>query len=221
MAKFDGGLAIRQLAQELDARLAQLEAYPIEAELAAEGDLAALLKLALKNEVEASEIAACWMPTTAELDVKLGFARQVGDEARHYRLIADRLEAMGVPLHGFDPLAQGYTPLFEALRKLESTVERLAAGQFTREAIAVRRNAMFIAFLDRHGHGEVAAIYREQIQPDEQHHHELGLRGLGRLVDSPEKLARARAAMEITLSIAGEMKKAAQKRMGVKTVPGC
>ena len=221
MAKFDGGLAIRQLAQELDARLAQLEAYPIEAELAAEGDLAALLKLALKNEVEASEIAACWMPTTADLEVKLGFARQVGDEARHYRLIADRLEAMGVSLHGFDPLAQGYTPLFEALRKLETTVERLAAGQFTREAIAVRRNAMFIAYLERHGQGEVAAIYREQIQPDEQHHHELGLRGLTRLVDSPERLARARAAMELTLSIAGEMKKAAQQRMGVKTVPGC
>jgi rubrerythrin len=128
---------------------------------------------------------------------------------------------MGVSLEGFDPLAQGYSPLFQALQKLPSTIERLAAGQFTREAIAVRRNAMFIRYLERNGHAEVARLYQDQIQPDESHHHQLGLRGLERLIDSPEKLALARQAMALTLSIASEMKKAAQQRTGVRSVPGC
>jgi hypothetical protein len=128
---------------------------------------------------------------------------------------------MGVSLEGFDPLAQGYSPLFQALQKLPSTIERLAAGQFTREAIAVRRNAMFIRYLELNGHAEVARLYQDQIQPDESHHHKLGLRGLERLIDSPEKLALARQAMALTLSIASEMKKAAQQRTGVRSVPGC
>jgi hypothetical protein len=221
MATFDGRAAVRELKRELDARLEVLETFPIEAELAQEGDLPTLLKIALKNEVEASEIAAVWMPSTPETDIKLGFARQVGDEARHYRLIADYLAASGVDLDGFDPLAGGYSPLFQALRKLETTVERLSAGQFTREAIAVRRNEMFIAYLERHRHHDVAHIYRESIQPDEGHHHQLGVSGLERLVTGAAELARARAAMELTLSIADEMKKAARQRTGAKTLPGC
>ena len=50
------------------------------------------LKMALKNELEASEIAAVWIPTTPEVEVKLALARQVGDEAKHYRLIEEHLD---------------------------------------------------------------------------------------------------------------------------------
>jgi hypothetical protein len=221
MPAFDAKEAVRALKRELDERLQVLEAYPIEAELAEEGDLPTLLKIALKNEAEASEIAAVWIPSTPETDIKLGFARQVGDEARHYRLIADYLAGSGVALDGFDPLAGGYSPLFQALRGLESTIERLSAGQFTREAIAVRRNEMFIAYLERHRHHDVAHLYRESIQPDEGHHHQLGVAGLERLLRDEGDLAKARAAMELTLSIADEMKKAARKRTGAKTLPGC
>ena len=65
-----------------------------------EGDLNVLnlLKVALKNEIEATEIAARWLVTTDDIPVKLAFARQVGDEAKHYRMIAERLRALG-----FDP----------------------------------------------------------------------------------------------------------------------
>jgi hypothetical protein len=216
-----GREAVKALAAELEARLAVLEAYSIAQELEEEGDLPTLLRIALKNEVEASEIAACWIPSTPELAIKLGFARQVGDEARHYRLIQELLAGRGVSLEGFHPLAGGYSPLFRALQKLENTVERLSAGQFTREAIAVRRNAMFIDYLERHGHRDVAALYREQIQPDELHHHRLGLHGLERLIADAPGLERARRAMELTLSIADEMKKAARQKVGVKTLPGC
>ena len=221
MAPFDSKAEVHALQHELDERLHVLEGYPIEAELAEQGDLPTLLKIALRNEVEASEIAALWMPSTPETDIKLGFARQVGDEARHYRLIAEYLQSTGVALEGFDPLAGGYSPLFRALSGLPSTVERLSAGQFTREAIAVRRNAMFIAYLERHGHQDVAQIYRSAIQPDEEHHHQLGVNGLLRYLRDEQDLARVRAAMEMTLSIADEMKQAARKRTGAKTLPGC
>jgi len=103
-------------------------------------DITALLRVALKNELEAAEIAAVWLADTPELDVKLALARQCGDEAKHYRLIAERLEKLGVDTSGIDPRSNGYSPLFKYLSSLHTTIERIAAGQFTREGIAVARN---------------------------------------------------------------------------------
>ena len=82
-----------------------------------EGDLnvVSLLKVALKNEIEATEIAARWLVTTDAVDVKLALARQVGDEAKHYRMIAERLRALGVDARSFNPLAKGGGPLFQYL----------------------------------------------------------------------------------------------------------
>src|SRR5215831_3720997 len=89
-----------------------------------------LLKLALRNEYEAADLAAAWMSDTRELDAKLALARQCGDEAKHYRWIEERLTSMGVDLADFDPAAPGPSPLLTHLRGLERTVERAAAGQF-------------------------------------------------------------------------------------------
>src|SRR5258706_14922151 len=73
------------------------------------------LKMALKNELEASEIAAVWIPTTPEVEVKLALARQVGDEAKHYKLIEDHLRKMGTHLSTFNPAEGGYRPMFQLL----------------------------------------------------------------------------------------------------------
>src|SRR5690349_20077743 len=67
----------------------------------------ALLRLALKNELEASEIAVLWMPAETDVEVKLALARQCGDEAKNYRLIQDRLAALGADLAGWSPLQDG------------------------------------------------------------------------------------------------------------------
>src|SRR6195256_6480824 len=123
-----------------------------------------LLKVALKNELEATEIAARWLVTTDDVDVKLALAPQAGDEAKHYRMIADRLRALGFDARSFDPLAKGYGPLFQYLDTLTTTVERVAAGQFTREAIAVVKNRQFIEFCDRAGDKVTATLYREIIE---------------------------------------------------------
>ena len=188
-----------------------------------DGDLTVvnLLKVALKNEVEATEIAARWLVTTPELDVKLALARQVGDEARHYRLIADRLSALGVDLTGFDPLAKGYGPLFQYLDGLTTTVERVAAGQFTREAIAVVKNRQFIDFCAHAGDLETAALYRDVIEPDERHHHELGRRLLRRLATTDAAQAAAREAARRTLELAEELQAKALATAGIHHAPGC
>ena len=188
-----------------------------------EGDLNVLnlLKVALKNEIEATEIAARWLVTTDDVVVKLAFARQVGDEAKHYRMIADRLRALGFDPAGFDPLAKGYGSLFTYLTTLESTVERVAAGQFTREAIAVVKNRQFIEFCEHAGDRETATMYRDVIEPDERYHHELGRSLLLRLATTPEAQAAATAAARRTLALAEELQQAALSTAGIHHAPGC
>ncbi len=180
-----------------------------------------LLRLALKNELEATEIAALWISTTAELDVKLAFARQVGDEARHYRLISDRLRQLGVNAQEIDPLESGYSPLFEYLKQLQSTIARVAAAQFTREGIAIVRNERFIEFCQAVGDHETAALYLEQIQPDEQHHHELGKRLLTRYALTADEQQMARQAARRTLELAEEIQEMARLKSGICRAPGC
>src|SRR5688572_15031624 len=159
------------------------------------------LKMALKNELEASELAATWMPTTPEVEIKLALARQVGDEAKHYRLIQEHLESMGVDLSGFNP-AEGYGPMFQLLVGFKSTVERIGAAQFTRESLALKKNEQFIEFCEAAGDHKTAQLYREQIQPDEEWHVRLGRQVLEKYADTAELQSQARKAVEAVLDLA-------------------
>ncbi len=179
-----------------------------------------LLKLALKNELEATEIAAFWLGDTAELDVKMALARQCGDEARHFKLINERLAALAIDTTGLDPRTGGYTPLFAYLKALPTTVERVAAGQFTREALALVRNEAFIDFCEASGDATTASLYRDIIQPDEKHHHELGRKLLERYAVTPDVQDKARAASAHVLEMAEEMTEIARLK-GVVCAPGC
>jgi len=184
-------------------------------------DVLAMLRIALRNELEASELAAYWMPSTSELDVKLALARQVGDEAKHYNLLAKRFSELGGDLNSFDPREGGYSPLFQYLTGLSSSVERLAAGQFTREAIAQRRNEMFIDYLRKVGDNDTAQLYDQIIQPDEEHHHQLGRRMLLKYAVTPEIQEAARRSCEKTLEIAEKLREKAIQKTGVYQIPGC
>jgi hypothetical protein len=180
-----------------------------------------LLKVALKNEVEATEIAARWLVATSDVFVKMAFARQAGDEAKHYRMIAERLRKLGFDPTTIDPLASGFGPLFKYLDGLTTTVERVAAGQFTREAIAVVKNRQFIEFCERAGDADTAALYRDVIEPDERYHHELGRSLLLRLAVTPETQAAAARASKRTLELAEELQKKALATAGIHHAPGC
>jgi uncharacterized ferritin-like protein (DUF455 family) len=213
---------IRQLAGENQRRLGLLApADTLKPEVEGDLNVLNLLKVALRNEIEATEIAARWLVTTDDVDVKLALARQVGDEAKHYRMIADRLRGLGFDARSFDPLAKGYGPLFQYLDTLKSTVERVAAGQFTREAIAVVKNRQFIEFCEHAGDRETAAMYRDVIEPDERYHHELGRTLLLRLATTEEAQAAATTAARRTLELADELQKKALATAGIHHAPGC
>jgi uncharacterized ferritin-like protein (DUF455 family) len=175
--------------------------------------------LALKNELEATECAAAFIPTTPEIDVKLALARQAGDEAKHFRLIEKRLGELGADASKFEPGAR--SPLLEHLTSLTTTVERVAAAQFTREALAVVRNGEFIRFCEDKDDGATAALYRDIIQPDEEHHHALGRALLTRLAVTDDAQQSARRASLRTLELAEELQEIARLKMGVSRAPGC
>jgi len=212
---------VAALAADNGARLERLAVKSAAGDAAETLTVPKLLRLALRNELEAAELAAAWMTDTPELDAKLALARQCGDEAKHYRWIEERLAELGDHLEGFDPAAPGPSPLLTYLRGLRGTVERAAAGQFTREAIAVVRNDVFADFCAERGDEKTAQLYRERIQPDEQHHHELGRRLLLRYATTPEAQAAARAAAGRTLEVAEEIQELARLRAGVSRAPGC
>src|SRR5712691_6736729 len=213
---------VAQLDGENQRRLSRLApADTLKPEVEGDLNVLNLLKVALRNELEATEIAARWLVTTDAVDVKLALARQVGDEAKHYRLISERLRALGGDARSFNPLAKGYGPLFQYLDTLTSTVERVAAGQFTREAIAVVKNRQFIEFCERAGDKATAALYKDIIEPDERYHHELGRSLLLRFATTAEAQEEARRAAARTLSLAEELQTAALKTAGIHHAPGC
>jgi len=184
----------------------------------APGDATQLLQIALANEINVSELAAAWMPSTRELDVKLAFARQAGDEAGHFQLVADRLTALGFDVASF---AQPDNPLFQYLRGLTTTVERIAAGLFTLESIAYAVNENFMALCDQRGDAETVRIYREYIQPDEHAHQQLGQRLLAKYATTPELQQVARDTVSRLLEIAGATRASAAARLGTACFPGC
>ncbi|MFO0760306.1 MAG: ferritin-like domain-containing protein [Byssovorax sp.] len=205
----------------VEERLAAIGEAAACAEPAAEVGIPALLAVALKKELEASEEAALWLVGEDDVEVKLALARQCGDEAKHYRLIEARLRELGVDTAAIRPLEGGRTPMFAFLKSLESTVERVAAGQFTREALAQVHNRVFIDYCVEKGDLDTAALYRDTIQPDEAHHHALGRKLLTRLAVTDDDQDRARRAAERTLQIASELQEMVRLKKGIARAPGC
>ena len=185
----------------------------------ASGDAEKMLQVALVNEISVSELAAAWMPSAPEVDVKIALARQAGDEAGHFQLVADRLKVLGFELAGFRP--PGANPLFDYLRSLSTTVERVAAGLFTLESIAYAVNENFMAFCHQRGDAETVRIYREYIQPDELRHHKLGRQLLVKYATEPKSQQRAKEVVGKVLQIATAARAQAAARMGTACLPGC
>jgi len=211
---------VLELDQQVRERLARLGDASASGDPAPGLGVADLLVLALKKELEAAEEAALWMTREDDVEVKLALARQCGDEARHYRLIEARLREL-IHAPPASPLASGYSPMFRYLAELPTTVERVAAGQFAREALAQVHNEVFIAWCEAQGDPTTARLYREVIQPDEAHHHAMGRQLLLRLALTDDDQARARAAAARTLEIAEELQELARLKMGISRAPAC
>jgi hypothetical protein len=174
----------------------------------APGDTKKMLQVALANEISVSEV-----------DVKIAFDRQAGDEAGHFQLVADRLAALGLDVASFQP--PGSNPLFDYLRGLSTTVERLAAGLFTLESIAYGVNENFMTFCDQQGDAQTVRIYREYIQPDEQRHQQLGRQLLAKYATESALQQKAKGAVGRVLEIATAARAQAAEKMGTACFPGC
>ena len=217
----DGRAFVEQLKAENERLLSKLDAAPSPgAPGGAMAALVALLKIALKNEMEAAVIAAAWVATAPELDARLALARHAGDEARHYQLLAEKVRALGVSLDGFDPL-EPPSPVLAYLRTLHTTVERIAAALVAREAMGGRRNAQFLKFLEAAGQKEIAQLYRDVINPDEERHHRTGCEILSALAAAPPAQELARQAARRLLEIGDQARAAAMEKTGAPVVPGC
>ena len=211
---------VASLVEEMDRLFARLgETDTLESESDGEVDVVTLLRLALKSELEASELAGFWMPTTPEVDGKMVLALQCGDEMKHYGLISQRLAELGQDLSTFDPLADGHSPLYQYMRGLRTTVERIAAGPFANEAIAQIRNTQFVNFCRSVGDEGTARLYEEVIQPEEAHHHLLGREYLENHLATPELQELAAAAVRNTLAIADELRNLTAKTTGLLSIP--
>ncbi len=183
------------------------------------GDPTALLQVALANEVSVSDLAAVWIPTTREIDVKIAFARQAGDEANHWNLVADRLTALGIDVAAWQQPPDN--PLFVYMKQLSTTVERIAAGLFTLESIAYGVNENFMALCAQKGDHETVRIYREYIQPDEKAHQELGQALLAKYATTTAVQAVARETVGKVLEIAQAARAKAAEKLGTACFPGC
>ena len=216
----DSKTFVAGLLDEMQALFAQLgEHETLENESDGQVEVVNLLKLALTSELEASEIAAYWMPTTPEVDAKTVLAEQCSDEMRHYNLIMDRLADLGVDMSDFDPLAHGYSPLYQYLRGLRTTMERIAAGPFACEAVAEVRNAQFIAFCETVGDTVTAKLYEDIIHPEEIHHHRRGREILEKYATTPEIQAQVANAVRSSLAIADELQNLSEKTTGLSSLP--
>ena len=127
--------------------------------------VAEALRWESKMVVETIEIAALWLADTDSLALKLDCASYCGDRARHFRLLSERLAALGLAAGSYDPRQGGYSRLFGFLRSLQTSEERAAAGFLTVAGMSAARLGALASFCEDKGDGETARLLRDRSCP--------------------------------------------------------
>jgi hypothetical protein len=201
----------------LDRHLAAFRAALVKETL----EIVDFLRLAMKDSIEAAEVAALWFADCEDLGMKIGFAEQCGSAARHYRLIAGRIATLGGD--AFDPRSGGYSRFFGFLRSLTTPEERAAAGLVTLRTFNIGRLSIFADLCDDRQDSETAGIFRDQIAADERRVFETGWRTLIASAATEESQARGRRAAFRIVELAAEaadplqLRKALPKRRAAPT----
>lgn len=184
-------------------------------------DMPVLMRMGLRSQIEAAEVASSWVASTLDLEVKLGLARLAGDEAQHYELLLARFQEVGGDARSFPrgPL-EGRSKLARYFETLEAPVERVAALPFAREAIAIRSNLLFMASCEAIGDVATAALYRMHIQPDHERHFAWGRQMLERLTYSERDQSAVRRVVLTTLELATDLRGIATGRLPTEPPPG-
>ncbi|WP_045877179.1 hypothetical protein [Pseudofrankia sp. DC12] len=160
-------------------------------------------------EKRAAEFIGRWLADTPELDAFTLLARQVRDEARHYRLLMRALDRRGVPsLDRWKPEPEWEEWIDGWYPSGADTIERVAAHNVTGEIGAA--NAM-LAVKPRLPADVAAAI--DKILPDEQFHMRLGRTVLARHCVSDEARERVRHRARRTFELEQAGRAAYNRRM--------
>lgn len=183
----------------------------LRASIAKEGlEVIDFLRLTLKDAIEAAEVAALWFVDCDNLGLKIGFAEQCGSAARHHHLIAARIAALGA--EPFDPRTGGYSRFFGFLRSLQTPEERSAAGMVTLRTFNLGRLAIYAELCAQKGDADSAALFREQLAPDESQVFDAGWKALLAASTTEESQARGRRAAFRIVELAGEVSDPLQLR---------
>jgi hypothetical protein len=166
-------------------------------------DILDFLRLAMKDTIEAAEVAALWFVDCDDLAMKIGFAEQCGDAARHLRWLSDRIAALGA--EPFDPRKGGYSRFFGFLRSLQTPEERASAGEVTLRTFNLGRLAIFAELCRERGDAETADLFGQRIAADEQRIFDTGWRALIANAPNEECQARARRAAYRIVELAGDV----------------
>jgi len=213
-------LMVTQLAKELHEKVEQLASQISgEKQNIAPPPIEQLLKAALKNEWETAVLTGQWVVTERDAFFCMNLARLAGDEAKHFLKIAELLTARGHAIPSSDELNQR-TPLYGHLIKLETTFERVVAGPFAREALAVARNQVFLEYCKKIAANDIILAY-EEIQNDEEHHHKLGRTTLEEILRNEQDLGRARVIMNDVLKVVDDIQEMMLMKKGMSCLPGC
>lgn len=177
-----------------------------------------LLQAALKNEWETALLTSQWVSDEQDPDLRIELARLAGDEAKHFQMIEKRLIELGHEKK-VEPLDER-TPLYHFLMKQKTTFDRVVSGPYTREALAVTRNVVFLEHCKSIDDFETIALY-DEIQNDEGFHHRIGKKYLAKLIQNDEDFNKAKAKVEETLQVVDDIQEMIVMNKGICRIPGC
>lgn len=199
---------IQTLAEQISGRGTTARVPPMEA----------LLKAALRNEWETALLSSIWVTDEEDPELRIDLARLAGDEAKHFTMIRERLEAIGGSIAADD--LNERSPLFAFLRAQQASMDRAVTGPFAREALAVARNEVFLEHCRDAGDTETIRMYNV-IQADEAHHFSVGRRFLEKHLRTEDQSERALQKMEQMLQVVDDIQEMIVLQKGLCRIPGC
>ncbi len=157
------------------------------------------------------EVLGAFVKRVPDIRLKIQLGRQIGDEAKHARLVQKRIEALGGSVDNYQPPVSQLR-FAEILNSMEYPEEFFAAEQLTVETQSIKRNEIALSRFDE----ETAAMFEQQINPDEHYHVQLGREGLRTYARTQAAQDRARAAVDAVREVHRSMVREHNTRMEMR-----
>ena len=160
-------------------------------------------------EREAAGFIGSWLDdAVGEPEAFQGLARQVSDEARHYRLFERHLESLGGALDGWVPEPEWVAWVHDFYRSGKDTIERVAAHNVAGELGAMQA---FESLMPRVP--EATRRLLRKVMPDERFHAQLGRAVVMRHAVTAEAQARVRRRVLRTFALEQAGRAAYERRV--------